>query len=164
MLMQHPYALKESYLIDECSECLEGLWSPDSRLNGFNGVFLYSGVFIGARVLNGPENYNPTRPGPRVFKPEHDAARHTSMNCLPEPGPPRTCIVFLKGEFACGKFTFSQFRLLQPGCRREYVTQRRQVCVCPFPWSRQQDLLAMIHNKQHVIYNLQEMCFMECVL
>ena len=37
------------------------------------------------RVLNRPENYNPTRPGPQVFKPESDAALHTSMNCLPEP-------------------------------------------------------------------------------
>ena len=54
-----------------------------------------------------------TRPDPQVFKPEPDAARYTSMNCLPKhgpnPTPPRACIVFLKSEFACGKFTFSQF-------------------------------------------------------
>ena len=31
------------------------------------------------RVLNCPENYNPT--GPRVFKPEHDTVQHTGMNC-----------------------------------------------------------------------------------
>ena len=42
--------------------------------------------------------------------------------------------------------------------------QRRQFCVCPSPWSRQPDLLfttAMIHNKQYIIHNLQEMCFIK---
>ena len=43
----------------------------------------------GSRVFKGPENYNLTQPGPRVFKPEPHAARHTSMNCLPEPAQTR---------------------------------------------------------------------------
>ena len=30
-----------------------------------------------------------------IFKPEPDAVRHTSVNGLSKPDPPRTCIVFL---------------------------------------------------------------------
>ena len=44
-------------------------------------------VGIAFRVLNGPENYNPTRPGPWLSKPEPDVTRDINMNYLPEPGP-----------------------------------------------------------------------------
>ena len=42
---------------------------------------------VQTRVLNGPENYNPTRPGPWLSKPEPDVTRDINMNYLPEPGP-----------------------------------------------------------------------------
>ena len=74
-------------------------------------------------VLNGPENYNPTP----VLKPEPDAARHTSMNCLPKPDPPRVCNVSL---CTCYHDPTDSRRKLN---RHEYVTQQCQVCVCPSP-------------------------------
>ena len=88
--------------------------------------------------------------------------------CPNWPDPLRACIVFLKGEVVCGKFTFSQFHLPQPGY--EYVMQRHQVCVCPSPWSRQPDLSPHVNSddSQQTIYNLQparivfyEMCFIK---
>ena len=69
-------------------------------------------------VLTGPENYDLTQPGPWVFKPEPEAAQHTSMNCLSEPCPnptPRAPALF--SLYTCYR----------------YFTQRRQVCVCPSP-------------------------------
>ena len=39
---------------------------------------------MACRILNGPENYNPTQPGPRVFKPEPDTARPPMrLHCFP---------------------------------------------------------------------------------
>ena len=74
------------------------------------------GSYFPDRVLNGPENYNPTRPAPLVFKCQPDAARHTSMNCLPEPGPnPTPHAPALFSSYTC------------------YLTQQHQICVCPFP-------------------------------
>ena len=79
----------------------------------------------------------------------------------PKPDPPHTCIVFLKGEFACCKFTFSQFHLPQPGYRREYITQRCQVCVCPSPHMNSDDSQQTIYNLQPARNVFYEMCFIK---
>ena len=93
------------------------------------------------RVLNRPENYNPTTPGRRVFKPEPDAARHSSMNCLPEPGlNPTPHVPALFSSYTC------------------YRTQRRQVCICPSPWSNSQTYSSPhvnSYDSQQTIHNLQ---------
>ena len=89
------------------------------------------------RVLNGPENYDPTRHSPRVFKPEPDAAR-----------PPAPAL-------------FSSYT-----CYHNF-TQRRQVCVCPSPLSSSETYSSPHVNgddsQENIIYNLQEMGFMKCV-
>ena len=72
-------------------------------------------VTVRSRVLNGPENYNPTRP-PAL------------LHCFPS---------YI--------------------CYRNFA-QRRQVCVCPSPWSSSQTYSSPHMNSddsQQTIYNLQ---------
>ena len=91
------------------------------------------------RVLNGPENYNLPRPGLWFFKPESNAARHTSINCLPEPNPRAPAL-------------FSSYT-----CYRNF-TQRCHVCVCPSAWSSSQTYSSPRVNSndsQQTIFNLQ---------
>ncbi|KAG5278233.1 hypothetical protein AALO_G00096690 [Alosa alosa] len=52
-------------------------------------------------VLNGPENYNPTRTGPWLLKPGPDVTRHINMNHLPEPGPRPNVKHKLRLHFDC---------------------------------------------------------------
>ena len=89
---------------------------------------------------------NLTRPGPCVFKPEPDAARHAIMNCLPEPDPPCACIVFLLHLFLYA--AASGLCLPLPMKQAARLTLHHT-------WT------SMIHNKQYIIYNLQEMCFIK---
>ena len=86
-----------------------------------------------------------TRPGPRVFKPKPNAARHTRMNCLPEPDPP--------ARLHCFPHTLV---IVCSGVRSASAPSNEAAkLTLHHTWT------AMIHNKQYIIYNLQEICFMK---
>ena len=74
---------------------------------------------IQVRVLNGPENYNPTRLSPHVLSPEPNPTHQHELSARtqPEHNPPRSCIVFL--------IHLLSWLDSQPGYRREYVRQWR---------------------------------------
>ena len=89
------------------------------------------------RVLNGPENYDPTRPSLWVSKPE-----------------PNTPIWIV-----CPNRARTRHALFSSYTCYCNFTQWHKVCVCPSPWSRQPDLLFITCEQrwftEQTIYNSQ---------
>ena len=104
------------------------------------------------RVLNRPENYNLTDPARGFLRPNPTQPDTPAWIVCTNPAqtpPPCACIVFLIHLLSYA--AASGLRLPLPMKQAARLTLHHT-------WT------AMIHNKQYIIYNLQELCFMKCVL
>ena len=89
-------------------------------------------MLLWIRVLNGPENYNPTRPSRSSPTHQHELSART--------WPPALLHCFTSYTCYCN------------------FTQRHQVCICPSPWSGSQTYSSSHVNSddsQQTVHNLQ---------